>query len=264
LASGVALLGKDRQPPDIETRLSNIESTKIWELLLKEYRVNTFRRGDVYEDRLVHIIGKKIHNKDYRIAVHKIALASHTVCRYEFEGENYSAIAKFYAEPTGWKKNYDAENSMKREFENLQLVEKVIDIPRPLAVKKRFSCAVVTEYIPGEPLYMDIKSEMGLYDRLTAIARLLRKLHDGTQSHYPKEGDFYKFHQTLDQLHLNHEQREIFNQLLGAWWHSKLLERSTGCMIHHDANPVNYVFLKRKSMLWISKVPDSMPTQYMI
>ena len=90
--------------------------------------------------------------------------------------------------------------------------------------------------------HFHIKSENGLYDRLTAVARLLRKLHDSTQSHYHKEGDFYKFHQTLDQLHLNEELRGTFNQLLGDWWYSTLLDRSTGCMIHHDANPVNYVF----------------------
>ncbi len=210
--------------------------------MLKEHHVNTLGRGDYFRDWLIDILGERIHNKSCKVAVYKIEPASHTVCRYKFLGEDYSVIAKFYAEPTGWKKNYDSEESMKREFKNLKIVEKVIDVPRPLATKKQFSCVLVTEYIQGKPLYMYMKSEEGLYDRLTAVAHLLRKLHDSTLSHYHKEGDFYKFHQTLDQLHLNKELEETFNQLLGDWWYSTLLDRSTGCMIHHDANPVNYVF----------------------
>jgi hypothetical protein len=212
-------------------------------VMLKEHRVNTLRRGDVFRDWLVNLLGERIHDKNCQVAVYKIAPASHTVCRYDFEGENYSVIAKFYAEPTGWKKNYNPERSMKREFKNLQMVEKIIDVSKPLAAKKQFSCALITEYIHhAKPLYMYMKSEIGLYDRLTAIAHLLRKLHDSTQSRYHKAGDFYKFHQTLDQLHLNKELRETFDQLLGNWWHSELLEWQAGCMIHHDANPVNYVF----------------------
>lgn len=209
---------------------------------MKEHKVNTLKRGDVFRDWLIDLLGDRIRNKNCRVIVHKIAPASHTVCRYEFEGENYGVIAKFYAEPTGWKKKYNPESSMKREFKNMQIVERIIDAPRPLAAKKEFNCVLVTEYVHGEPLYKYMKSEMGLYDRLTAVARLLRKLHDNTQSRYHKEGDFYKFHQTLDQLNLNKELEETFNQLLGDWWHSTLLDRSTGCMIHHDANPVNYVF----------------------
>lgn len=210
--------------------------------MLKEHHVNTLRRGDVFRDWLVYLLSERIHNKSCKVAVYKIAPASHTVCRYEFLGEGYSVIAKFYAEPTGWKRKYDPEKSMKREFKNLRMVEKIIDVPRPIAAKKQFSCVLVTEYIRGRPLYMYMKSENGLYDRLTAIAHLLRKLHDSTQSHYHKEGEFYKFHQTLDQLHLNKELSDTFNQLLGNWWYSKQLDRSSGCMIHHDANPVNYVF----------------------
>jgi tRNA A-37 threonylcarbamoyl transferase component Bud32 len=213
----------------------------------KEHRVNTLKRGDVFRDWLVDLLGERIRNKNCHVAVYKIAPASHTVCRYEFEGENYSVIAKFYAEPTGWKTNYDPESSMKREFENLQVVEKIINVHRPLAASRRFNCALVTEYIRGKPLYKYLRSETGLYDRLTAVARLLRKLHDGTQSHYYKEGDFYKFHQTLDQLNLSKELRATFNQLLGEWWwHSAPLDQSIGCMIHHDANPFNYVFRGEK------------------
>ncbi len=210
--------------------------------MLREHRVNTLNRGDVFRDWLVNLLGERICNKNCRVVVYKIGPASHTVCRYEFEDENYSVIGKFYAEPTGWKKNYNPEKSMKREFKNLQVVEKIIDVSKPLAAKKQFGCVLVTEYIHARPLYAYMKSEIELYDRLTAVARLLRRLHDSTQSHYHKEGDFYKFHQTLDQLHLNEELRETFNQLLGDWWYSTLLDRSTGCMIHHDANPVNYVF----------------------
>jgi len=214
--------------------------------MLKEYRVNTLKRGDVFRDWLVDLLGEKIRNKKCHVAVYKIAPASHTVCRYEFEGENYSTIAKFYAEPTGWKRNYNPEKSMNREAKNLKLVEKIIDVPKPLAAERQFNCVLLTEYIYGRPLYKYMKDETELYDRLTSIARLLRRLHDSTRSHYHKEGDFYKFHQTLDQLNLNRELRETYNQLLGNWWYSDLLDWPNGCMIHHDANPVNYLFSNDK------------------
>lgn len=210
--------------------------------VLKEHHVNTLRSGDCFRDWLIDIIGERLHNKACDVAVYKIEPASHAVCRYNFLGEDYGVIAKFYAEPTGWKKDYDPEKSMEREFKNLKVVENIIDVPKPLAAEKQFSCALVTEYIKAKPLYIYMKSEDRLYDRLTAVAHPLKKLHDRTLSLYHKEGDFYKFHQTLDQLDLNWKHRETLNQLLGKWWYSTLLDRSTGCMIHHDANPVNYVF----------------------
>jgi tRNA A-37 threonylcarbamoyl transferase component Bud32 len=210
--------------------------------MLREYEVNMLKRGDVFRDWLVDLLRDRIHNKDCLVKVYKIAPASHTICRYEFKDENYSVIAKFYAEPTGWKKNYDAEESMKREFKNLKIVEKFVDVPKPLAIKRKFGCVLITEYIDATPLYKYMKNEIGLFDRLTAVAALLRKLHDSTRSHYHKDGDFYKFHQTIDQLNLNREHNQILNQLLGKWWDSNLLDSSNGCMIHHDANPVNYIF----------------------
>jgi len=210
--------------------------------MIREYQVNTLGRGDIFRDWLVHLLGEKIRHKDCRVLVYKIEPTSHTVCRYKFEGEDYSVVAKFYAEPTSWKKDYNPAKSMEREFKNLKRVEKLIDIPKPLAVKKRFNCVLVTEYVRGVPLYAFMKSENGLYDRLTAVAHLLRRLHDNTATSYHKFGDFYKFHQTLNQLGLNKQEREEFNHLLGAWWHSPLLDRSNGCMVHHDANPLNYIF----------------------
>jgi tRNA A-37 threonylcarbamoyl transferase component Bud32 len=210
--------------------------------MLKEYHVDTLKRGNVFRSFLIDILGERIRRKNCHVDVYKIKPASHTVCRYEFEGENYSVIAKFFAEPTGWKRDYDPVKSMEREFKNLEIVEKVIDVPRPLAANRKFSCALVTECVYGRPLYKFMKSENGLYEKLTAIAHLLRKLHEGTRSNYHKEGDFYKFHQTLDQLGLERRHRETFNQLLGYWWYNEQLDWSYGCMIHHDANPVNYVF----------------------
>jgi len=35
--------------------------------------------------------------------------ASHTVCRYEFMGEDFDVVSKFHAEPIGDNKNYNAE-----------------------------------------------------------------------------------------------------------------------------------------------------------
>ena len=210
--------------------------------MLKEHWANTLKSGDVFRDWLIHILGERIRHKNCRVSVYKIEPASHTVCRYEFEGENYSVIAKFHAEPTGRKKDYNPVKSMEREFRNLERVKNVISVPRPLASSRKFNCVLVTEFVHGDPLYAFMKSEHGLYDRLTAVAHLLRKLHDSTRSSYHKYDEFNKFHHTLDQLGLNQQHRKEFDYLLGTWWHSTQLDRSDGCMIHHDANPVNYLF----------------------
>jgi hypothetical protein len=119
-----------------------------------------------------------IGNKKCNVRVFTISLAYHIVCRYEFIGEGYSVVAKFYAEPTGWKRSYNPAKAMEREFQMLRKIERIIDVPRPIALRKDFSCVLVTEYIPGKPFYRFMKTENGLYDRLTAVAHMLRKLHD--------------------------------------------------------------------------------------
>jgi tRNA A-37 threonylcarbamoyl transferase component Bud32 len=210
--------------------------------MLKKHRVNTLHHGDIFRDWLVDILGERIRNKRCRIAVYKISSASHTVCRYDFEGEDYSVMAKFYAEPTGWKRNYDPVHSLNREYYNIQEAATVINVPRALAKRRTFNCALVTEYVRGKTLYKYMKSEERLYERLTSIAHLLRALHDGTKSDYRKQEEFAKFHQTLDQLGLDRDIRRTFDYLLGDWWYSTLVDHPYGCMIHHDANPMNYIF----------------------
>ncbi len=210
--------------------------------MIKEHRVNMLHRGDVFRDWLVDILGERIQNKSCRVPVYKIRSASHTVCRYDFDGEDYSVVAKFYAEPTGWKRNYDPVQSLNREYDNIREAAKVIDVPRALAKRRTFSCVLITEYVRGKTLHKYMKREEGLYDRLISIAHLLRKLHDGTKSDYRKQEEFAKFHHTLDQLGLNRVTRKTFDYLLGDWWYSTLVDHPYGCMIHHDANPVNYIF----------------------
>ena len=210
--------------------------------MLSERRVCTLQPGDVFRDWLIHILQDRIQNKRCNVDVFLIGPASHTVCRYEFSGEKYSVVAKFYAEPTGWRTDYDPVKSMKREFETLKAVERLIDIPRPIAMRRRYNCALVTEYVRGRPLYKYMKTENGLYDKLTLVAHTLRRLHDQTGSHYRKQDEFAHFHKVLDQLKLNQSIRENYNRLLGNWWYSTLIDHSQGCRIHNDANPVNYVF----------------------
>ena len=210
--------------------------------MLSERRVNTLRPGDVFRDWLIHILGDRIQNKRCDVAVYLIGPASHTVCRYEFSGEGYSVVAKFHAEPTGWKRNYDPVKSMEGEFETLKKVAHIIDIPRPIAVRRKFNCALVTEYVAGRSLYKYMKTENGLYDKLTLMAHTLRRLHDHTRSYYRKQDEFAHFHKVLNQLRLKHSARESYNHLLGEWWHSTLLDWPYGCRIHNDANPMNYIF----------------------
>jgi len=210
--------------------------------VVNQRRVSTLKKGDVFRDWLVSLLGDRIKNKMCEVAVYKISPASHTVCRYDFLGEDFGVIAKFFAEPQGRDKRYNADKAMNNEYQILRKVEKLIDIPRPIAIKREFSCVLVTEYIRGKSLEEYMESERNLYDRLTSVAHLLRRLHRGTKSEYRKEIEFAHFHKILDQLELESSLRETYNRLLGEWWYSSLLDQEWGCMVHDDATPVNYVF----------------------
>ena len=215
--------------------------------MLKERYVNTLKPGDVFRDWLIDLIGDKIQDKSCPVPVYKIEPTSHTVCRYEFKDEGYSVMAKFFSEPTGWKRDYDPRETLKIESRNLKRVERVISVPKLLAANEEFNCVLVTEYLHGTPLYVYMRSENGLYDRLTSVAGILRALHDNTRTSYRKQDEFAHFHRTLDQLGLGSKDRETFNRLLGDWWNSTLINRRYGCLIHHDANPVNYIFDNEKA-----------------
>lgn len=215
--------------------------------MLSERHVSTLRPGDVFRDWLVDILDDRISNKKCDVRVYKVEPVSHTVCRYDFVGENYGVVAKFYAEPTGWKRDYNPVESMEMEFGMLKRVDRIIDVPRPIAIRKDFSCALVTEYVHGRTLYRYMKTEKGLYDKLTAVAHILKKLHENTKSKYHKQDEFAHFHNVLDQLRMDRKNRVIYDRLLGDWWYGTLLDLPHGCMIHNDANPVNYVFNQSKA-----------------
>lgn len=214
--------------------------------MLSEKYVNTLKPGDAFRDWLVDLIGNRIKNKQCHVRVYKIEPASHTVCRYEFEDEGYSVVAKFYAEPTDRKKNYDPAAAMEIEFRTLRAIEGIINVPTAIAIRKDFHCVIVTEYVDGKPLYKYLRTEDGLYDKLTAIAHLLRRLHDNTPSTYRKENEFAHFHGLLDELVLDQSARRKYDHLLGKWWHSTILDRPHGCRIHNDPNPTNYIFRNNK------------------
>ncbi len=91
-----------------------------------------------------------------------------------------------------------------------------------------------------------IKHEEKLYERLAAVAHMLRQLHENTISSYNKENEFRNYHEVLDHLKLDHDTRETFNKLLGEWWYSSWLDREHGCMVHRDVTPSNYIFHKGK------------------
>lgn len=208
--------------------------------------VNTLYPGDPFRDWLVEeVIGHRLKNKNCSVNVYKYN-SSHTVCRYQFKGEHFSVMAKFFAEPTGQMKNYNPYKGMMNEYRNLKKAASVINVTKPLAINKKFNCALVTEYIPGKSLGWYIKYEEKLYERLAAVAHMLRKLHENTKSSYNKENEFRNYHEVLSQLKLDYGTREAFNKLLGDWWYSSLLNREYGCMIHRDVNLSNYIFCKGK------------------
>jgi len=210
--------------------------------MAKEKFVGTLGPGNAFWDWLIQVVGQRISDRNCRVNVYRVWPASHTVCRYEFLNQRFSVVAKFYGEPTGWMRNYDFAKSMEKEFYTLKKIEPIIDIPRPLAMHRDFHCALLTEYVPGRSLYNCMKGDHGLYDRLTGIAKIQKRLHDQTRSDYRKDRVFAMFHRVLDQLPLDPVTRMRYNHLLGDWWHSPLLDLPFGCRVHGDANPMNYLF----------------------
>ena len=208
--------------------------------------VNVLNPGDPFRDWLVEeVVGHRLRNKKCSVNVFKYN-SSHTVCRYEFIGENLSVMAKFFAEPTGRLKDYNPHNGMMNEYQNLKKAASVINVAKPLAVNKKFNCVLVTEHIPGKSLAWYFNHEEKLYEKLAAVAHMLRQLHENTKASYNKENEFRNYHEVLDHLKLDHDTRESFNKLLGQWWYSSLLNREHGCMVHRDATPSNYIFCKGK------------------
>jgi aminoglycoside phosphotransferase (APT) family kinase protein len=208
--------------------------------------VNTLRPGNPFRDWLVkEIVGHRLKNRGCFVKVFKHN-SSHTVCKYEFEGEHFSVMSKFFSEPTGKLKCYNPHRGMMKEYRNLEKVASIINVAKPLAVNKKFNCALVTEYISGKPLSWYIKHEDKLDERLALVAHMLRHLHDNTTSSYNKENEFKNYHIVLSHLKLDQNTRESFNRLLGKWWYSSLLDRDCGCMVHRDVTPANYIFHKSR------------------
>jgi tRNA A-37 threonylcarbamoyl transferase component Bud32 len=214
--------------------------------MTKEKKVDTLGPGNPFRDWLLQVLSNRINDWNCKVNVYKIIPASHTVCRYEFPHQGFSVVAKFYGEPTGWKRNYDPVHAMQNEFDILKKIEHIIDIPRPLAINKDFHCALLTEHVPGRSLFKYMQKDDSLYDRLTDIAYVQRRLHDQTRSYYKKERDFAVFHKVLDQLRLDASTRMKYNLLLGDWWHRSVLNFPFGCRVHDDANPMNYLFNNHK------------------
>jgi tRNA A-37 threonylcarbamoyl transferase component Bud32 len=197
--------------------------------------------GDVFRDWLVEILGTNIDNDRCEVEVYRLNPASHTVCRYNFSGEEFSVVGKFYSESIGWKNNGDPSSLLRREFNALKKLRGIIDVPKAIAIRDDFNCVLVTEYIEGDSFYRSLETEIDLYGCLTKLAKLLRSLHKNTKTSYHKEGDFANFHRILDGLHLDRTTRENYNRILGDWWHSTILDQPYGCMIHNDTNPANYL-----------------------
>lgn len=214
--------------------------------MASEKYVDTLGPGNAFREWLVAVLGERIGNRGGKVNVYKVMPASHTVCRYEFPSSGLSVVAKFYGEHLSGTRRYDPVQAMENEYYTLKKIEPLVDIPRPLAMHRDFHAALLTEYIQGKSFYKYLKRGDGLYDRLTAIASLQRRLHDQTRCEYRKEKVFAGFHKNLDQLHLDNAARAKFNGLLGEWWHSPFLNRSHGCRVHGDANPMNYLFSQSK------------------
>lgn len=207
-----------------------------------ERRRGRLEAGDAFGDWLASVLADRLAGWRGKIRVYRVEPASHVVCRYEFTGTALSVIGKFFGEPTGAKTRYNADAAMKNEFRRLRRASGWIRVPRALATNSRFHSVLVTEYVPGRTLRELLAAGVSLYDPLTGVAHLLRRLHDGTQTSCKRERDFAYFHAVLDQNALPVPRRKTFDRLLGAWWHSPRIGSDAGCMVHGDATLSNYLF----------------------
>jgi len=126
---------------------------------------------------------------------------------------------------------------MKREYDRLLRASGWIPVSCALATNSRFHLVLVTGYVPGTSIRELLAAGSSLYDPLTGVAHLLRRLHDNTRTSCDREREFAYFHEVLDQNRLPAHQREWFNRLLGAWWHSTRIGQDEGCMARGDATP---------------------------
>jgi len=203
--------------------------------------------GDSFRDWLVRVQEDRIKNSRCIVREFRVRPASHRVCRYEFEGEGFSVIAKFFEKPTGKIRKYDCKGAMLNEYQKLKRLEKIIDIPCPIAANRHFDCVLVTEYIPGKPFSWYLKNEKDLDEKLKAIAHLLGKLHRDTKSDYEKERDFTKIRKNLAHMPLHGSTRQRYEKKLERWEKDSRLDRTRGCTTHNDATPANYLFYRDKT-----------------
>jgi len=210
--------------------------------MVYEKEVGVLREGDIFREWLIDKIGGRIGNPRCKVIVSLLKPASHTVCKYRFVGEDYAVVAKFFAEPKGKETHYDARKAMDNEYRILKKVAKVIPIAHPVACNADFHCVLVTEYVNGRPLLHSLKEERRPFRRFATVAQMHRKLHSHTCGGYDKTRVFSTFHDVLGKVYLSDAERRHFDDLLGRWWHSGMLDRDHGCMIHRDATLANYIF----------------------
>jgi aminoglycoside phosphotransferase (APT) family kinase protein len=209
--------------------------------VIPKRKVGYLERGDTFRDWLASVLADNVGDDD-RVRVYRLAPASHVVCRYEFAGIGTSVIGKFFGAPTGAKTDYDAGKALENEFRRLRHVAGRIRVPRVFAAENRFRSVLVTEYVPGTTLQEILATGVSPYEPLTGVAHLLRRLHDGTRTSWHRERDFAYLHAMLDQNRLPAPQRKQFDRLIEAWRHNPRLCRDTGCTVHGDATPGNYLF----------------------
>lgn len=213
---------------------------------MSEKYLGKIKPGDPFRDWLVQILGERIKNRNCSVRVFQFA-ASHMVRRFEFKGEGFSVMGKFFNKPLGFIRKYDPDRAMVNEYYKLKKISKIIDIPKPIAINRDFDCVLITEYISGKPLYKYFEEEDGLYENLTAVARLLRTLHDKTKMHYDKEKEFIMYSKNLNYLNPDKPTRKIYDELMGKWWYCSFLDFGYGCLIHHDATPANYLLHRERA-----------------
>ncbi len=68
----------------------------------------------------------------------------------DLSSKEKSQYWKSFFNASGVNRVFDAEFAMQNELYTLKKVEKIINVPRPIAFGKDFSCVVITEHLPED------------------------------------------------------------------------------------------------------------------
>lgn len=185
--------------------------------------------------------------------------ASNHVYAYEETRSRVRVIGKFFGDVSG-RSLQRGEHLMKREFNNLNHLRSLgfngypHYIARPLGCNGSLNRVLVEEYCYGTPLddFIVKAIQKGarevLFQKLTALAYFLARLHNRTALHikveFGKECSYFDkiVHQLRDRKHLGSKEARRLYCLKDRWREKSCMWEDQQALVHGDVTPNNIFF----------------------